>query len=219
MATGVSGGVDVKKAFQKQAQDHVPVGRVEFEHEGSRWVYDYDIITMEQRESARAVVLFGLELTKTPPAGLDKLFLAGGHNITLRMMAYLIRRVNAEGSIDPFMPEAAQGEALNFMRNLPAVKIEKEVMKCQDDFFFRTSTPDLELIRHLRAYAAAEEGARATVHGLVQGALNLSKKAADAAVSTIQENSPAASSTKDETVPSSGKQPRATRRASKKRGK
>lgn len=211
--------VDVKQAFQKQAQDHVPIGRKEFEHNDQRWIYDFDIITLEQRESARAVYLFGLELTKTPPAGLDKLFLSGGHNITLRAMAYLIRRIGPDGKPQNFSPEQAQGEALEFMRGLPAAMTGDLVMECQDDFFFRANVPDLELIRHLRSYAAAEEGARATVQGLVRDALLLSKRAADSATSTVEAKSAAASSTKGGTPRSSGKSRKATRAASNKRGK
>ena len=210
---------DETKDFQELAKAHEPIGRVTFEGDDVvRYVYDYDILKLDQIESARSVYYFGIEQAKTPPDSISKLFLSGGHNITLRAFGYLLRRLDAEGHVQPFTAEEAQGHALAFVRNLTS-KDYTRLLECQEDFFTRARVSDLELIRQSRAYAAAQEGLRIELNDLVRNALHVSKKSLESARSMQQENSAAGSSTKGGTAASSGSSPTSTKRSSMRRGR
>lgn len=197
---------------QKQ-KEHVPIGRVAFEQDGTTMIYDFSVLDIEQRESARAIYHFGIEMAKTPPDSLSKLFISGGHNITPRAFGYLLRKVLPDGSLAPFSAEAAQNDVLEFIRRLNAEKHGDRLLECQEDFFIRARVADLELIRHSRAYAAAEEGLRSQLNALVKNALQLSKKSLNAAASTFPENSGDGSSTKGATPRSSGSSRKRSRRS------
>ena len=210
---------NLKELFEKQAQQHTPIGRVEFTHEGTTMVYDYDIINLEQRDTAKAIYQIGTEMAASPPESISKLLLAGGHSITLAAFGFIFRRVLPGGELEPFSVEAAQGVNLEFVKNLPAGEFGDKLMECQEDFFFRAGVADLEQIRQLRAYAAAQEGLQRRLTDLAQGALQLLNNTSESVRSTAQEKSNDGSSLKDETARSSGTSRKTTRRSSKKQGK
>ncbi len=206
-------------AFQKAAKEHQPIGRVTFVVDGEQYIYDFDILTFAQRENARAVYHFGHEMENNPPESLSKMFLSGGAEITIRAFGFLLRRVDADGNVEPFSMEDAQGRNLTFIRNLVGDKDADKIMECQNDFFTRASVANLELVRHSKAFAAAQAGIRAQFEVLSRHASTLLNNKPGNVQSTDPENSEGESSTKGKTRRSFGSSQAKTQNASKKRGK
>lgn len=207
------------EAFKKAAKEHTPIGRVTFVVDAETYIYDFDILTFAQRENARAVYHFGHEMENNPPESLSKMFLSGGAEITIRAFGFLLRRVDADGNVEPFSMEHAQGQNLTFIRNLVGEKDADKIMECQNDFFTRASVANLELVRHSKAFAAAQAGIRAQFEVLSRHASTLLNNKPDNEPSGGRANSSAGRSTKGKTRRSFGSSQEKTQSASKKRVK
>lgn len=210
---------DLKQAYEKAAREHEPIGRIEFEHDEKRFVYDFDILTLEQRESARSIYQWGIEQAAKPPESLAKLFISGGHNIMLKAFGYLLRRIGPDGKPAKFDVEAAQGEVLEFVRDMPAAEMQDRLLECQADFFTRARIADLELIRLVRGFEAAREGIKGSLDAMYKAVLQLSQDTLEAADSTDRAKEEDEPEKKAETASSSGRSRKTTRHASRRRGK
>lgn len=109
----------------------------EFAHGASRYVYSFELITLEQGQLASEVVYFKKQQIDRPAKSVNDMLLSGAGEYLIRAFAYLLTEVDATGGYKPFDRVRGYDAALRFARALPMSE-NHLVQECIEDFFTRT---------------------------------------------------------------------------------
>ncbi len=111
-------------------------GRVFFEYNGKKYIYDYNILTLEQLELAKELTLFKYHQSKVNPDNFDMVIKSQGAYFTAIMLSFLLREYKDNKPLE-FNYDKSEFETLIFVKNLPA----SELPKCEEvltDFFTKS---------------------------------------------------------------------------------
>lgn len=127
--------------------------------DGSKYLYDFDELTLEQVNSA--TVLFNLynEQVHSPPRNVDQMITGGTIELVLRAVSYLVVPVN-EDVTDAFKREVI-GSVLKSLRAMKSSEYRK-LLDIKADFFARAGIVDVESFRQLKPMLDAFAGLNST---------------------------------------------------------
>lgn len=134
--------------------------RVEFVHDGRRFLYDLDDdrCGMKRFMRAQAVWEFQQQIKSEPPDSFAKMEATGAVDSDLRALAYLLLELDEEGNVVGTLDADAVADALEFLESLPA-KYAKELKDVKLHFFGRAGLYSLESLRLLgQLYGASMDG-------------------------------------------------------------
>lgn len=109
--------------------------RIVFEHEGKKYCYEFELLTVEQAELAREAGEWKYNQIQFGTDNLEKLFSSRGAEYLSIIMSFLLREVSIDDTIKPFSKEKADREVLSFVNQLPASNIQM-IRNCVEDFFY-----------------------------------------------------------------------------------
>ncbi len=119
-----------------------PMERKLFSYNGRDYIYDFNIITFEQAQLATEVMQFKKQTLDKPPKSLTELIRSGSAEYLARVFAYIIVRVEPDGSLEKFNRVRGYDAALAFVQGLP-VSMWQTVEECITDFFGRMGKESL----------------------------------------------------------------------------
>lgn len=128
---------------------------IEIEHNGVKYVYTFDELTIEQVNSA--VVLFNLynEMLQSPPKDVRTLEASGMTDMMPRALAYLL--LQKHGDDLQAWSNKQYADTLGFIRGLKAKEFHK-LTEVKNDFFAKANIVDVESLKPLKGLLSAFEG-------------------------------------------------------------
>ena len=106
----------------------------EFEFNGKKYVYDFNILTCEQCELAREVGEFRVNAQNNLPGSFAEFKKSGATDWLQLIMAYLLREMKGN-EILPFSLNKAESETFAFCKNIVGYANVKRLRECLNDFF------------------------------------------------------------------------------------
>jgi len=140
-------------------------GIILIEQEGIKLVYNFDRLTMQQKELATECLRFKLEQTKKPATKFEHVLASGGAEYNLRILSYILLPVNkTTGEPEKFSRSKADTDVYGKVCNLYGENVEKQLMEVGEDFFRRRNMSEI--------YSDVRELALLDLNNLLQGALS-----------------------------------------------
>lgn len=181
---------------------------IEFSHNGTTYVYDFDLLCCEQTEVAQSIYHFRQQQLQSPPRSLPDYLGAGAGRFMSTALAWLLRKKEGE-TVEEF-DSMKVSETERFINRLPSADFARLRDEVQADFFDRAGIVDIVSLQQSlaisqeisAAVSALTPGVRARLGTLLGSTMSGS------------DSSPVESSgdelTTPETAPSSGVSPETT---------
>lgn len=116
-------------------EEKTELGRVEIEQDGRKFIYDFNIINIEQSELAAINLEFKYNQQQNPPDNARKIIDSKAGE-WLSICASCLLREEIKGEVKPFSRDLAMSDVEKFVKGLaPAIKYDKLLRDIVNDFF------------------------------------------------------------------------------------
>lgn len=120
----------------EELENYEPIQRQEFENNGKKYIYDFDLLVAEQGEPVIELGKFRSHQDKRVPESFDEIIRSRGAEWAFIALSYLLLEVKND-IIIPFDEQKRKQETLQFARQIPMTERSKYMM-CIKDFFINT---------------------------------------------------------------------------------
>lgn len=119
-----------------------------FTNNTKTYFYDKDLITVEQAELVRELLLFKSNQLSANPNTFKEVVKSSGADFLCLAISYLLREKNSKDETIDFSRDKAEMEILTFVKRLPAKELEKINIAVND--FFCSIKQELQLSQILQ---------------------------------------------------------------------
>lgn len=120
----------------EELENYEPIQRQEFEHNGKKYIYDFDQIRVEQGEPVIELGKFRSHQDKRVPESFDEIIRSRGAEWMIIAASYLLLEVK-DDKVLPFDKQKMERETIQFVRQLP-MRERSKLISCIKDFFINT---------------------------------------------------------------------------------
>lgn len=137
---------------------------VTIEVKGKKLFYDFDNLSMHQKELAMEVYRFKLDQIKAKPEKFDRVLASGGAEYKLKCLSYLFVPLNAEGEPHDFKKSKADTEVFDLVCAIKGAKNDELCQAVLSDFFTMRNAPEL--------LSDVQEISSLDLNGIIQSAMS-----------------------------------------------
>ena len=152
-------------AGQEEQPEPQPLNEpVVIEVNGAKLFYEFENLTLHQKELATEILRFKVEQAKKQPAKFDQVMQSGGAEYKLRLLSFLFVPLGEDGQPVQFKRNRADTDILKLIEQIKGASNSEKVEAALNDFFTMQRLSDL--------YYNLQEISSIDIEGLVQSALS-----------------------------------------------